>query len=543
MTMGTAGRTRAVLPLILLAAAIIRAAVFFPLNRVLPMTGLYVDEITYSSALEQPGTTVFSRPPGMFAFALLTGASDDPLRSRMILALISLIPAAALYVSFGRTGRRWTQICTAGLAFSPFLILSGFSILPAVPAAALISLALLSAFKGRTALSGIFMGAACLFRAELLIALPILLLLSLSTRSKFREWLFFLAGVALPVVPIIMLNLMGGGGPVIAQNGGENLWLGTSWDLLSTPPGVEYEELVSVHEDHGTFQEAFIERAVNTIREAPGRWLLMGLRKGMAFFSLPGPGRNMETGMLMRSAFLVLLLPLTLIAIAFGAVRCFDGGVLSTSGGRLAVSLAAAGLVAAVIFFPAARFRTAVLPAFWFLTAWKLPVRREILPVSLMMAGVLSLSLLDAYPGAERSGLNHLLAAEHSIRVGDPDAALDELDSALTAGYEGADHYNLRGVGLSLSGRPLTGLDELIHASEEVPNSPTVWKNLAVAFWNLGHFEDASAAAERAIALNPLLRSQLLQILVHQDERMTREQDGLPAPPVPPPGSYRAMEE
>jgi hypothetical protein len=500
--------------LIAAAAAGIRARAFFRMDGVLPLGDLYVDERSFSLSATVPGSQVFARPPGMFVAAIVTGAAADPLKARLVMSLLSMVPAAVLLV-FARSSadRRWAMLCAGGLALSPLMILSGMQVLPEAPAAALAALALLASSKKKDLLAGFLLGTASLFRAELLLALPVLFLLSVGKPGGIRGWGAAAAGCAAAAGPVILLNLLAGGGPVMAANGAENLWLGTSWELVTTPPGIEFEELAAVGGGDPGLQTEFAGRAIQSISADPGGWAFMALQKGFAFLTIPGPGRNIETGWVLGVTGLSLLLPLTFAAFAIGGGRCLRSPGRMSGMERMAVSMVAAGLISAIVFFPAARFRTPVEPALWFLAASRAPRWKDLaaaLPAALLL---ITLALFYRYPGMERRGLTSLLAAEHHIQSGVPDEALEALDLARERGFAGADLSNLSGIALSMTGSLEEGLACFRSAVEAAPASPTAWKNLAVSLWNLGREGDASAAAGHAVALNPLLLDTLRPIL------------------------------
>ena len=366
---------------IILCAIGTRIWAFYSIDGYLPAEGLYVDEVTYSMSPFTTGVKGFSRPPGMFIFTELLHLLDSIIYSRIIISLISLLPALALYLAFGKKSGIWVYICTAGLIISPFMILFGFQLLPAVPAAALIAFSLLALKNDKTAVAGLLTGIAILFRGELVLV-PFILL-AFSFRYHLRKWLIFTGFAAIAVSPVIIFNLFTGAGPVIASNGGENLWIGTEWELITTPPGTEFEELVSAGSSRSGGDTVFMERAFTSVIRSPLEWISMGGSKLLGFFTLPGPGRNLETGWLLQKTWLILLLPLTLLGMSTGISAMFrrDRSFWHCA----AAAFICSGMASAFIFFPSARFRSVILPAFWFLSASLLPqwktIRKAIFPV------------------------------------------------------------------------------------------------------------------------------------------------------------------
>ncbi|MCD4776211.1 MAG: hypothetical protein K8S15_09215 [Candidatus Aegiribacteria sp.] len=503
----------AVLTAIVLASICLRIWTFSSVNRLLPLKGLYVDEVTYSRSPFVPGVEGFSRPPAMFIAAMLMNVSHNTAASRIAITILSMLPALALYLTFRKKGGIWLYVCTAGLALSPFMVLYGIQIMPAIPAAALVSFTLLLANRKKTALAGFLAGIAILFRAELVLV-PIFLL-AFTYRSHFRKWMIFTGFTAIAVVPVIVLNLLAGAGPVIASNGGENLWFGTSWELVTTPPGTEFEQLVSTGDSQSGGDSVFLDRAFNSITQTPVEWLKMGGSKVLAFFTLPGPGRNFETGWMLQKTWLFILLPLTLLAMSVGLTAGF--GRKKNFWQLIAVAIICSGIASAFIFFPSARFRTAILPAFWFLAAsitpdWKI-LRTALAPA----AGIIIISLFVTYPGKERSGLTSMLSAEHFLDSGELTESAEYLKDAEERGYYGADFHNVKAVLFSLSGYTERGLNEFEKALEIAPNSPTLWKNYAISLWANDRHGNSIEAARRAILLNPLLRDELMPILEHAE--------------------------
>ncbi len=495
-----------------MAALGARIWTFHALGEIMPQNGLYVDERTYSGTpFLQQGTGGLSRPPGMFLLFMLTRAADHVILFRLVMSLASLLPAAALYLAF--RGNGWTAAAlAAGMALSPFLLLYGLQLMPAVPAAVLVSFSLLAAVKKRLYLAGFLFGIAALLRSELLLV-PLFLLL-ISTAEHRKNALRYSISAFSAVIPVIALNLASGAGPVMSSNGFENLWIGSTWNLVRTPPGTEFEQLVSTGGSMEQGERVFFGRAMAVIRSDPAGWIGRGAMKSMAFFRLPGPGRNIETGWIMARTRIMYLLPLTFIAMVLGmaGVRRKECRFWEL----LALSVVLSGVTSAFIFFPSARSRVAFLPAFWFLAAGSLSNgfrKWRLLPWSVL---VIVSSVILKYPGMERPGLSYLLAADRSISCGDPESSMEYLDLAEQRGYHGSDLNNIRGACLALSGDPEAALGEFETALSISPMSPTLWRNYAVCLWSSCKYDESVDAAIRAVYLNPSLEEELRPILCHE---------------------------
>lgn len=431
-----------------------------------------VDEIEYLETPEPP----FERPPGTYLAAGLPHA-------RIAIAVVSLLPSVFFLLALPRTGR--SLVLSGFMATEPTLALSGIQLLPEAPAAALAALSLVLAHRGRNRLGGFVLGAAALFRGELLLLIPLLPILGRKGRTMA---LFALAAVA----PVIAVNMASGGPPSVASTGGVNLWIGSEWSLLSTPPGVEFEQLMEVGPG-----QSFTGRAASVIVDDPAGWAFRGVIKALAFFTLPGPGRNIDSGEALKP--LIALLGVTALFLAGAAGMRRD----------LASVLMISGILSAFLFFPSVRYRVVFLPAFA-LSAASLPWKR-LIPA---LPAVLLLSLFLPYPGHVRPGLNALLTAQNALRENNAPMCLALLDEAVHHGFEGADIHNIRASAMAIEGREFREvLMEFGLALEAAPRSPTVWRNMAAFLWNYGRTGHAQEAAQTAVRLNPELEAELSGIL------------------------------
>lgn len=441
---------------------------------------LHVDEITYSHGDSPP----FERPPGTY---LLASISDNVDTMRAFFSLISLIPSLAFY--FFREKSIRNSLAAGVLAVEPTLAFSGLQLLPSAPAAAFLSLALCAG--NRSFLKGWLLGCAVIFRGELLLLIPVTFFFV----RPFKNWVSLAGGTAAAVLPLMVLNLIAGGPFAPAENGPLNLWLGSSWELLETPPGMEYEQLVQ--------GDSFTGKAFEAIFASPLRWGGMGLQKAAAFLSVPGPGRNIEAPVLLGTTVLRFLLPLT------GAVIAF-----AVAGWRrnLASALFFTGILSAFLFFPSMRHRAVYIPALVLSASalrWK--------PALPAAAAVILFSLILKYPAGVRPGLTQVQVAQDLLEKGDFSGASAQLDRAEERGYYGADIHSIRGACIASSGGDfMSAAEEFSMALQIAPESPSAWKNMAALLWNYGYREEAFYAAEKAVSFNPALREELGPILSGQ---------------------------
>lgn len=468
---------------VLLSAAVTRVPLWSSYSSVFPPDVRVVDESEYSrgSAALVAGEP-FARPPLMYLLAAVVLPLGNS-GARAAMSAISCLPAL---MAAGWASRRREALAAVLLAVDPFLAVSGMQMMPEAPAAALAALAVLLRARSRRFWSGVAVGAACLFRAELLLV-PLL-------QSLRRDWRdASLLGAGLAVSPAVAWNLSCGSGPVISANGAENAWLGTSPELLRVPPGTEFEQLVALD------GEGFAERAVDSLVSDPCRVILFSLRKASAAACIPGPGRNIEMDVLLGRTGLSFLLPVTALAVAMA---------LAAERSRPWALALPALMISFAVFLPAARYRTAFLPMIYAAAATASPGRLR------TVAGAALVALSSAFPPAlVRPGLNSVIRAGGELDRGDPAAAEAYLAMARRAGFTGSDLHNLSGIAVAMRGDAAAALAEFEQALAIAPRSPTLWRNYAVALASAGRTQDSRAAAARAAALRPGLAEELYPLL------------------------------
>jgi tetratricopeptide (TPR) repeat protein len=491
-----AGFRRWTLAACLFLGFLARAAAWGALDAILPLERLYVDEEIYSSGSMFGEDGAFDRPPGQFLLCRVLLAPGVE-AARYAMSFISLIPALSL--AFSARGR-WGAAAALALSVEPSLVLAGLQLLPEAPAAAFISMALARFARGGTAGPGFLTGIASLFRPEILLAAVLLPF----SRCGGRRTAFFAGSALAPVLPLIAVNMFSGSGPVLAANGAENLWLGSSLDLLRIPPGMEFEQLMAVGPARG---DAFLCRWASAVIADPAGTAVFAARKLFASLELPGPGRNVDSRDIYTRTGLAWLLPLTGGALCLGISRVMKG--IGSAG--LAEAGIASLLLSAAIFFPAERYRAAQMPFLFFLAASRPPDRKDAIPSAGVAVAVI---LCSVFPlNSTRPGLNYLIRAGKDLDYGFYGEAMADLRSASLAGFEGADLHNLRAVAMAAGGDSEGSVNEFEAALEAAPTAPTLWRNYAVALYSTGRTGEARQAASRAISLRPSLRSDLAPLL------------------------------
>lgn len=441
---------------------------------------LHVDEITYVTGDSPP----FERPPATY---LLAQTLEKPIHLRILFSIISLLPAILFFTL--REKNTKNSIIAGLLAVEPTLLFSGLQILPEAPAAALLTAALLTINK-KSYLSAWLIGTAALFRGELLLFIPV----SFFFIKPFKKYLTTTIFILIPLLPVFIINLTSGGDFALAQNGSMNIWLGSNWSLLETPPGLEFEQLMK--------ETDFRDLAKKEIlKDIPG-WLGRGAIKTAAFLSLPGPGRNIEAPRLINETVLKLFLPITLLFLALG---------LSSIRKNTQSALIVTALISAFVFFPSIRHRAVFIPTLALLATNYRKKTAAIIALVIILT-----SLFLNYPARVRTGLTEVQLAQNELQNNNFHEAINYLNKAEQLGYRGADLHSIRGATITSSGGDFqAAAREFATTLELVPNSPSAWKNMAVLLYNYGHYEDASYAAEKAINLNQNLRPELTPILQH----------------------------
>jgi len=492
------GSRTAVVALCLVLGIGTRAAVMRGIDEVLMMGRLHVDEQIYASGSLFTEGGAFDRPPGQFLLVrALAPLGTGP--ARLAMSLLSLVPALIL----ASTSRgRWGALCAAALSVDPSLVLAGFQLLPETPAAVLAAAALLLYSRGGASGPGLLLGIASLFRPETLLILPLMFV----PRDGRRRALRLALPALMAVSPVVLVNLISGAGPAVAANGSENLWLGSSLDLLRIPPGAEFEQLVAIDRSSG---DTLLARWWSAVGAAPLRAALFAARKCAAALEIPGPGRNIDSADAYLRTGLAWLLPLTAAAVCLGLARLVRPR--AGPGDRLAVAGVACLLIAAALFFPSERYRAAFLPFFYFAAASRPPGRADVLPAAGAGLAVVLCSLLPIR--SSRPGLNYIVHAEGELESGDMTSALQDLHLAERSGFRGADLDNLAGIAMASSGDTRGALARFETALGTAPGAPSIWTNYALCLASLGRMDEARAAASRAAALRPSLRTRLEPLL------------------------------
>jgi len=319
----------------------------------------------------------------------LTG--PDPTILRAVQALL-LAPLTA--VLLWRVARRvlppvWALGCGLALSVTGPLFFYQAQLLPAAPAAALLTGILLLALRAmespafwRWLLAGVVTGLAALCVGTCGALLPVLMVFACLSGAAWRRRLCYavapLTGVLLVLTPVALRNQEASGRWVwISTNDGINLFVGNNrnWEVtLTAQPGLDWDKLARLPRQQGNVMNAvdgglyFRHLALQDASRDPAAALARLARKAGVFWHGRELPRNMDIygwrnqALLLRAAVwrtralcfpTGLLVPLALVG-AWVLVRR-RAGVL------LVAAVFAFGLLVA-LYFPCSRYRVPVLP-------------------------------------------------------------------------------------------------------------------------------------------------------------------------------------
>ncbi len=536
---------RIVLIAIFLIALLARLAVVWQSSSLDYHRYLVLDAATYHRiAIEGDPRGPFWQPPlypwflrGIYALA----GEPDPRAARVVQSLGGALVAVLVSICVSRlAARRWAIGAGLGTALYGPLIAYDTELLPASLAALLstLLLTLLTApptssprwMRWRLPLAGLLLGALGLLLPAFAFA-GALLLIWLWRLEGFRRALLVATLAVVVIAPVTIRNWQREPDLVaISYNGGVNLWIGNNPDYPRTVairPGIEWGHLVEQPRCAGgartSAQESawFSKQVRRFAREHPVDFVTQLARKLAASVSIYEIGRNRddydarEESLLMRLLLqrwgwpFLLLLPLTTAGI------CASLRHRALSWPALCLTLGV--LLAAVLFFPSARYRIPALPAMIILAAAGLPrvSKRD----GLVAAGALVLGLIPAgIPPIPPAETLYAIGIDRD-QAGDSQAASSFYERALTLAPDNADLHLALGLALSKLGREDEGRAHLERAVVLQPNADVAWQGLGLYWMRHRDWDRARAAFERGVAAdrcNQRLRASFAMALIDQ---------------------------
>ncbi|HSD43415.1 MAG TPA: tetratricopeptide repeat protein [Burkholderiales bacterium] len=112
-------------------------------------------------------------------------------------------------------------------------------------------------------------------------------------------------------------------------------------------------------------------------------------------------------------------------------------------------------------------------------------------------------ALAAVFALAAGAQVEELRDARQSLRSGNPAAALAAVDKHLAGKPQDADARFLRGVILTELARPDEAFDVFLRLTQDFPELPEPYNNLAVLYAARGEYERARASLEMAIRAKP----------------------------------------
>ena len=358
-----------------------------------------------------------------------------------------------------------------------------------------------------------------------------------SRRSLLRA-AAVLGGVALAVGPVALRNrVVSGEWILVSSHGGLNFYIGNNARADGTyrsVPGIA-PDIEGQVRDAKTVAEAaagrprsasevsghFYRRAWEWIATHPGTALALFLRKLAYCFSAIDLSLNYSYAYYSRDEptllrYLVvgpwLLVPLGLLGLAAAPRRA------NTRGIWIWAAFVPVYAVSVAAFFVSGRYRLPLLVPLCVgagaTTAWLLDAVRERQKRMLVVAAtsLAALGVLANWPWRLDDGRSEE-QAQMIVRLVDEgrvDEAIARLEQALRAEPGRAEIRQAlarvreqNGVALSLAGRPSEGAAELERAVGLEPTRASAQLNLAVAYAELGRYDEARARAQEALRLQP----------------------------------------
>lgn len=379
-------------------------------------------------------------------------------------------------------------------------------------------------------LAGLTGGLLVLLRENALVALPCLLPLAWRRReasASLRRSALFLAGIALPLLPVAARNAAVGGGllPTTYQ-GGVNFYIGNNPEADGTYRPLSPGRQIPAHERREPWRLAEAEagrplaaaevsahwrrRALAWARAEPGAFLRLQLRKVRLYLSPYEWPDAVDLYWLRARSPALAALGLDFAGLALLALA----GAGAAWRRRLFRPLAPAWLFAlawmasTVAFFLFSRYRLpGLVPLFLFAG---LPLAAALAPGASRRARLLALALLVAAWGLPRLALPapRLDLVEQNLgrlaaERGETAEAEAHFRAALAAAPESFLPLVELGALAGRAGRPAEARAWLEKAVEREPGSVEAWANLGAARLALGDLPAAAAALDRALALDP----------------------------------------
>jgi len=521
--------------------------------------GLAFGDWRVPSGYEDPLIRVrpFFRPPGYpyFLAAALVAGGGDLLIPRIAQGFLGLLAAFIAY----RLGRKWWSpaagvVWCAFLCCYPVLIFFEMELL-GVSLTVLLTLIWLGLFARLRTRAGFVSGLAAglwsglflLFRPNLVPVLAAasvwawLVQASFPRRRRAETLAGIVLGAAVAVVPSALRNRAVSGEAVpISANAGMSLaignnevtdgtdhylpgygWFGSPFDY---PAAVEkLGRILGREPGYSEASRWWTLQAVTFVRENPGAFLDLTLRKAALFW---GPAevtnnRDLETALASSRVLssvplsFSVLLALALTGVVFSRRRLRGSGIEARRRRQLAALLALFVLVYFFSVLPAAaaaRYRVPVLPVLGFFAAAGLEELtlalkerkwRAVAGYAALGAGFYALAFLSPVEYESSGAKFHFDRAVALEAAGAVPAAVEEYRSAVLLDPGHVRARNNLGALLLREGEIEAALDQYRSALAEEPMDARTWNNLGEALLTAGRRDRAEEALKQALVLDP----------------------------------------
>jgi 4-amino-4-deoxy-L-arabinose transferase-like glycosyltransferase len=314
--------------------------------------------------------------------------------SRLLMMVIgSMIPLAVFALAHRMYGREVALVAGIISACYPFFIVYSSFLLTETPFVLLVCLLLVFLFRfvdGRRirdiCAAGAMGGLACLTRATLLAFIPVcviwlLVVMRHSLLGALKAVVLFALVAAAVISPWTYRNyLVHGTLMPVSSRGGVVLWMGNNqWATGNIVQ--DYHMLLEIMPDPATTGEAEIgsicqQKAIDYMRENPGRTLLLGLKKVYHFWRpasllIPGlPTIAPRAGL--RALGLLSYMPVLILFLVGCLMLLKDGDLLREPRVVLLILLMLTYTLIHFLFPPVPRYRQPIMPAMIIIGSWSL---------------------------------------------------------------------------------------------------------------------------------------------------------------------------
>lgn len=381
--------------------------------------------------------------------------------------------------------------------------------------------------------AGLTLGALVALRGTAILFLPAMVLVAGHRTWRGRNTAVGLLAAVLVVAPFTVHNLRAGSAALTTTSLGWNLFIGNhagATGMFAYPNGWRAESDVTgrtfASEQAGRALDAdetdryWRSRALADIREAPGRWLGLALRKlGLVLQGAEIP-QNESVRFFQRQV------PVARVAVSgwWLLLPLFAAGVLVAGERRGELlrlsSFALVPLVTCVAFFVTARYRLPLVPILALggglaiarlVVAVRAPsgaVPSDARVVGLVLGTVVPLSLVLLFLPAPFD-TTRALARDHEHvglryqQEGAFRAAEGEYREAIALHEADGDAWNNLGSVLEELGRPGEAVDAYANAARHQPGNPVPWMNLGRLHGRAERHAEAEAAFAAAVRVDP----------------------------------------